>query len=204
MLTLLLALLLSFMDSTQVYYSEKNVEGLQSLWDEAEERVEDLVVRYRLYPLTEDEAYLESIPSDLDDGTARELALLSGLWAYRAAEASIINAIRYGRRSSQLIDEAREKDPFDPFVLLVEGQSLLFRPAAAGRDREAALDRFERLLRVLEREEEDIGIAPIEAEIWRWYALRELERENADDVRNELLATNPPPLYEQFLTDPPE
>jgi len=193
----------SFADSTQMYYAQQNAEALEGLLERAETRFEDLLCRYRLYPLTEDEALLDDLPEDLDDGSARELALLSGLWGYRAARASIFSAIRYGRRAERLIDEARARDPDDPYVLLVEGQSLIFKPAIAGRDEEAALQRFNRLCEVLRSATPDTGVSMTEAQLWRWYALHQLEMANAPAVRDELMASNPPPLYRQFLQDPP-
>jgi len=208
MITLLVAATLSLMDpsfadSTQMYYAQQNAEALEGLLERAETRFEDLLCRYRLYPLTEDEALLDDLPEDLDDGSARELALLSGLWGYRAARASIFSAIRYGRRAERLIDEARARDPDDPYVLLVEGQSLIFKPAIAGRDEEAALQRFNRLCEVLRSATPDTGVSMTEAQLWRWYALHQLEMANAPAVRDELMASNPPPLYRQFLQDPP-
>jgi hypothetical protein len=193
----------SFADSTQVYYAQQNAEALEALLDRADTRFEDLLCRYRLYPLTEDEDLLDDLPEDLDDGSARELALLSGLWGYRAARASIFSAIRYGRRAERLIDEAHAHDPDDPFVLLIEGQSLIFKPAIAGRDEEAALQRFNRLCDVLQSAPADTGVSMTEAQLWRWYALHQMDMNNASAVRDELLASDPPPLYRQFLQDPP-
>jgi len=88
-------------------------------------------------------------------------------------------------------------------VLLVEGQSLIFKPAIAGRDEEAALQRFNRLCEVLRSATPDTGVSMTEAQLWRWYALHQLEMANAPAVRDELMASNPPPLYRQFLQDPP-
>lgn len=193
----------TFADSTQRYYAQQNADALERLLKRAETRFEDLLCRYRLYPLTEDEALLDDLPEDLDDGSARELALLSGLWGYRAARASIFSAIRYGRRAERLIDEARARDPDDPYVLLVEGQSLIFKPAIAGRDEEAALQRFNRLCEVLRAASPDTGVSMTEAQLWRWYALHQLDMDSAPSVRDKLKASNPPPLYRQFLHDPP-
>lgn len=203
MIALLLVAAMSFLDSTQVYYAQQDAEALTNLLAQADTRFADLICRYRLYPLTEDEDLLAALPAEMDDGSARELAILSGLWGYRAARAPIFSAIRYGRRSERLLDAAKAKDPDDPYVLLIEGQSLLFKPAIAGRDEEAALDRFNRLHTVLQQTPKSVGISMTEAQLWRWYALHQLDMDNAAAVRNELLATNPPPLYRQFLQDPP-
>jgi hypothetical protein len=203
MFVALLIMSLTFTDSTHVHYAQQDVEALRSMLQEAETRGDRLLCRYRLYPLTEDATYIDDIPDELDDGTARELALLAGLWGFRAAEASFINAIRYGRRSSNLLEEARKKDPDEPFLLLIEGQSFLFRPAIAGKDVERALSAFQQLQEVLNNTEES-GVPMTEARLWTWYALRELGRdEAADKLHTELMRADPPPLFRQFLLDPP-
>ena len=195
----------SFVDSTQVHYANQDAEALRALLPDADTRFESLLARYRLYPLSEDSDIIADLPSDpSSDHSARELALLSGLWAYRAGEASFIGAVRYGRRSMNFLEAARAKAPSDPYVLLVEGQSLLFRPSIAGRDVEAAAARFDRLMDVLARHT-DTGIAKTEAQTWLWLALRECGRaEEAATLRNALLANQPPALYLQFLRDPPQ
>lgn len=204
MITALLIASLSFSDSTQTLYAQQNVQALKKLLDRADTRVERLLCRYRLYPLTEDPAYLRGLPADLPDGSAREQALLSGLWGYRAAEASFISAIKYGRRSARLLEAAKSQNPEDPFVLLIEGQSLLFRPAIAGRDRDEALRRFRRLQSVLNCRDDTAGVSKLEAQVWTWYALTELGRsDEAASLRDDLLAAHPPSLYRQFLLDPP-
>ena len=189
-------------DSTLVFYGEQDVHALQRLLKSSDDRALDLLCRYRLYPLTEDRAYLEDLPADLDDATARELALLSGLWGYRVLETSIFSAPKYGLRASRLLEAAKALDPEDPFVLLIDGQSLLFRPALFGGDPRAALDRFYQLREVL-AQRPGAGISRLEAELWIWYALEKLDARQASALRNELLAQNPPPLFRSFLMDPP-
>jgi hypothetical protein len=194
----------SFADSTQHYYAHQDVAQLKQLLQEADTRLEDFLCRYRLYPLTEDAAYVDDLPSSLDDGSARELALLSGLWSYRAGEASIFNAISYGRRSASLLETARAKDEDDPYVLLVGGQSWMFRPAIAGRNLKRALKRFRRLQEVVP-DHPDAGIPMVEARLWTWYALHKMDRnEEAKALRQTLTDKNPPPLYAQFMEDPPQ
>ncbi len=131
-----------FAEATQTAYAQQDADRLRALFDRASSRADSLLVRYRLYPLTEDASVLDGLPSSLSDGTAREYALLSGLWAYRAGEASIFSAVTYGRRSTNLLEEAKTQAPNAPFVLLVEGQSLLFRPSIAGKDPDGAARRF--------------------------------------------------------------
>ncbi len=161
-----------------------------------------MLYRYRLYPLTLDARYLDDLPDEADCRTARDLALLSALWAYRAGEAPPWKLPFYGIRSDALLDRARALDPDEPYVLLVAGQSLLYRPGIFGRSPEAALTMFERLRRVL-RTRPVPGLSPFEPEVWVWYTLRTLGRPHTDRVRDRLLAQNPPPLFRQFLLDPP-
>ncbi len=203
-LCLLVTMTSPFAAATQTAYVEQDAERLQSLLERAESREDSLLVRYRLYPLTEDEAVLKEIPATLSAGTAREYALLSGLWAYRAGEASFLAALRYGQRSTDLLDAATSRAPEAPFVLLVEGQSLLFRPAIAGRDPAAAAERFARLTSITE-DDNVAGISKQEAQVWQWLALTEAERSKmANALRTRLQKQTLPPLLQQFLEDPPE
>jgi hypothetical protein len=189
-------------EATQQYYAEGNIEALQRLLRTSDDRMIQLLCRYRLYPLTQDERYLDDLPTSLDDPTARELALLAGLWGYRVSEAPVWKTPTYGRRSSKLLEDARTQDPDDPFVLLIEGQSYLFRPALFGGDVNEALRHFRKLQRVL-AEQETEGISPLEAMLWEWYALEKMDTEAADHLKDRLLAQNPPVMYRQFLMDPP-
>ena len=197
---LLFALLLpaSPEDSTAYYYAHQDADALARWCDGRHDRATDLLCRYRLYPLTEDEALLADLPSDLSTGTAREYALLAGLWGYRAARAMPLSALRYGIRSSRLLERARAADAADPYVLLIDGQSLLFKPAIAGGDAAAALQAFEQLAEVL-RQTPPCGIPLEEAQAWRWYALARLGDARAEATRQALLARHPPPLFHEFL-----
>ncbi len=193
-----------FAQAAQTAYAQQDAERLRTLFDRASSRSDSLLVRYRLYPLTEDETVLEEIPASLSDGTPREYALLSGLWAYRAGEASFFSAIRYGHRSTNLLETAKAQAPEAPFVLLVEGQSLLFRPAIAGKDPAAAAERFARLAEIVKADDVS-GISQTEAHVWRWLALTEADQpQTGEALRARLLKRDLPPLYEQFLKDPPE
>ncbi len=204
LLLVLVSLHIPFADKIQEAYAQQDAEALRSLLAEADSRADSLLVRYRLYPLTENAAVVENLPETLDDGTAREWALLSGLWSYRAGEASIFNAVTYGRRSANILETARSMDANDPYVLLIGGQSLLFRPAIAGRDPEAAADRFSTLLQQID-DGTVAGISRTEARVWKWLAMRESGRkEAARTLKETLLSDNPAPLYQQFLEDPPD
>lgn len=204
LVVLLLALMAPspFAQEVQHAYAHQEADTLRTLLSRAETRSDSLLVRYRLYPISEDPSLLDNLPSKLPDGSAQERALLSGLWSYRAGEASIFNAVQYGRRSANILERAREQDPDDPYVLLIEGQSLLFRPAIAGRDPGTAAARFDRLATLADAA---VGITGMEAQVWRWLALREAgQTDVAARLHERLLSQNPPPLYRQFLEDPPE
>lgn len=193
-----------FADRVQDAYAREDAEALRTLLDDADTRTDSLLARYRLYPLTENAALVEDLPETLDDGTAREWALLSGLWSYRAGEASIFSAVSYGRRSANLLETAQSIDPNDPYVLLVGGQSLLFRPSIAGKDPDAAAQQFEQLAQLAKQNKTD-GIPAVEALTWQWLALKEADRvEDARALHEQLVSQNLPPLYRQFLDDPPD
>jgi hypothetical protein len=200
---ILLVLLISLpFETPSRYYAAKDVAALKAVCAEPDDREAKLLCAYRLYPLTEDEAYLRDLPTDLDEGTAREYALLAGLWGYRAGNASWIGAIRFGRNAEAAMQRALARDPDDPFVLLIQGQSLIFKPRIAGGDVRAGLERFERLIGIL-AVSADAEIELIEAEVWRWYALNRLQDPKAASLRRELLDRNPPPLFRDFLLSPP-
>lgn len=204
LLLLLITMSPPFAEATQTAYAQQNVTQLRALFDRASSQSDSLLVRYRLYPLTEEKAVLEGIPASLRDGSSRELALLSGLWAYRAGEDSFISAIRYGRRSTNLLEKAKAQDPDAPFVLLVEGQSLLFRPAIAGKDPHAAAQRFAQLAKVV-KDGDVPGISWTEAQVWRCLALEEAgDSQKARALREQMQKHDLPPLYQQFLDDPPD
>lgn len=203
-LLVLVSLYTPFADDVQAAYAQQDAETLRALLTEADSRTDSMLVRYRLYPLTENAEVVADIPEQLNEGTAREWALLSGLWSYRAGEASIFNAMSYGRRSANLLETARSLDADDPYVLLIGGQSLLFRPAIAGRDPEAAKERFATLIQQAEGGTA-AGISRMEACVWKWLAMREVgQTTKAQRFKDTLLNSDPAPLYRQFLEDPPD
>lgn len=182
---------------TQALYSRRDVASLRRLCVGATGEA-DLLCRYRLYPLTQDAALIARLPTVAPAPTARANALLSGLWGYRAARASAFQLPALGRRTLDLLRTARRMDPTDPFVLLVDGQSLLFRPAIAGGDVREALGRFRTL-----RQHAGEGVSATEADVWIWFALHRLRDPDAAPMRRRLLAATPAPLYRDFLLHPP-
>jgi hypothetical protein len=190
------------LDSLAHYYGYRQPAAIQRLLQHAGTREERLLCRYRLYPLTRDASLVADIPPASEARTAREAALISAMWAFRIHASPPWTLPTFGRRSQGALDRARLLDPDDPYVLLVGGQSLLYKPAMFGGDPAAALGRFERLREVLARRPA-AGIHPMEAEVWTWMALRRLRRPEAASLRRRLLADSPPPLFRQFLLDPP-
>ena len=190
-----------FAAATQQLYARRDVAALQRLCGGATGEA-DLLCRYRLFPLTQDESLIANLPVAAPTPTARGNALLSGLWGYRAARAPLLRVPAYGGRSLDLLRRARALDARDPFVLLVDGQSLLFRPAIAGGDRRAALARFRALQGIVGAAPGE-GVAPMEADLWVWFALFRAGDRTAADLHARLLARNPPPLYRDFLLHPP-
>lgn len=193
----------NFNETAQTLYGAGDRAGLERLCASVTQQEEDFLCRYRLYPLTENRALLNNLPADLPaHASARSLALLAGLWGYKASTAPITRMPAYGGRSLRLMERARALDPDEPFLLLVDGQSLLFRPAIAGGNRRHALERFTRLHAVAQRRT-GTGVSVNEAEIWRWYALHRLNDASAPALRERLLRQNLPSLYHAFLNEPP-
>ena len=190
-------------DSLATYYARQDTRAVQRLYrDHARTREQRLLCRYRLYPLTRDARYLRDIPSERGVTSARELALISALWAYKAADGPRLSLPRNGRRSERILDLALARDADDPYALLVKGQSLLYKPRVFGGDVAAAQRTFEQLRTVLRRHRAP-GIHPFEADVWTWMALRKQDRAAADRMQRRLLQRRPPPLFRAFLTDPP-
>jgi hypothetical protein len=190
---------MTFADSTQAFYGRQDATSLRGLLARSDERTERWLCLYRLYPLTDDKALLDDVPASLDDGTAREYALLAGLWGYRAAARSFPGNVSAGRHSMNLLEKARKRDPHDPFALLIGAQSLLFRPALFGGNAEEALRQLTTLRRHVKQAPSG-GIALMEVNQWIWYALCEQDRhDEARALRDRLLAQDPPPLYRDFL-----
>ncbi|WP_412068135.1 hypothetical protein [Rubrivirga sp. IMCC43871] len=189
-------------DSLAIYYARQDTSAVERLYRTARTREERLMCRYRLYPMTLDERYLEAIPAEAGVTSARELALISALWAYRAAAGPAWHLPTYGRRSDRILDLALARDPAEPYALLVKGQGLFYKPRVFGGDVRAARETFEQLRGRLGRRGVP-GIHPFEAEVWIWMAVRRLDPGAGDRLRSALLARRPPRLFRQFLVDPP-
>src|SRR5690606_36289147 len=150
-------------DSLALYYAAQDVPAIERLYRQTALREERLLCSYRLFPMTRDDAWLRTIPDPAGAETACELALIAAHWAFRAANAPPWRLPFYGRRSEAVLGRARALDPDEPYVLLVEGQSLLYKPGIFGGDAVEAQRRFERLREVLRREAVP-GIHPVEAD----------------------------------------
>lgn len=199
----LLAAARTFTDSLTAYYAARDLDGLRSLHARARTLEQRLLVRYRLFPVTRDEGLLRDLPADGDARTARELALLSALWAYRASTAPAWRMPTFGRRSEALLTRARALDAADPYVLLVEGQALLYKPRMVGGNPREALARFQALRPIALRNPAS-GVLHWEADVWAWMAMRRLDHPDADATKSRLLAEDPPPLFRAFLLHPPD
>ena len=200
----MLALLLSavcYAGEIERAFANDDAPGVQRLYTMAETRPDSLLALYRLVSLTEDASILEDIPDELDESAqARELAWLSGLWGFRAQNAGLLKKPKYGAASIRLIEAAERLDPEDPWVLLVSGQSYLYRPGIIGGSADEAQARFDTLVSRLSAEPM-CGLPLIEARIWTWMVLKEDERPGADSLRAELLATEPRPRYRLWLEE---
>ncbi|MEM1056379.1 MAG: hypothetical protein AAGI52_12710 [Bacteroidota bacterium] len=189
-------------DSLTHYYVRHDTRAVRRLHRRASSREDRLLVSYRLFAMTQDQDIISNIPSDDGVRSARQLALISALWAYRAATGPKINLPTHGRRSERILNRASEIAPNDPYVLLVRGQSLLYKPGIFGGDKQEAKETFQRLKRVM-RGRTVPGLHPFEADVWIWMCERELDPANARAMKRRLLAQSPPPMFRQFLLDPP-
>ena len=190
-------------DSLTYYYARRDTSAIERLYRrKARTREDRLLCRYRLFPMTLDEGYLDEIPSEDGVRSARELALISALWAYKTANSPAWRVPTYGRRSERILGLALDRDANDPYALLVRGQGLLYKPAIFGGDVPAAQRTFEHLRQVLATRSAP-GIHPFEAEIWIWMAVRKQDDARGAALKQRLLARNPPPMFRQFLIDPP-
>ncbi len=193
------ALLLSVCFAQPVHqaYAAMDTVALVRLYSAAPTREDSLLARFRLYALTRERQWIAGLPGGLRDGSAREYALLSALWAYHIPGSAPWNVIRYGRRSAGLLDEALRRGPRDQLVVLIDGQSLLFRPGIAGGDVRRGIARLRQLAAAADADA--CGVTRLEAEAWLWFGLARAGTDEAPALRRRLLATSPPPLYARFL-----
>ena len=190
-------------DSLTIYYARQDTSAVDRLFrHKARTREDRLLCLYRLYPMTLDTGYLGEIPSEDGVRSARELALISALWAYRAASGPAWRLPTYGRRSERILDAALALDPNDPYALLVKGQGLFYKPAWFGGDVAEAQRTFERVRQIVARRPTP-GIHPFEAEVWIWMAVRKQDARRGEALQRRLLAQRPPRIFRQFLIDPP-
>ena len=199
---LALALGLCFGDLAHTAYAVEDPGALRALAEHAQSREDTLLLRYRLYALTQRPGIIVDIPTDVDSASARELALLSALWGYRTKGLGLIDLYVVGRRTMGLLERALALDSEDPLVTLIDAQSLLFRPGIAGGSKQRGLERLRALRSRLERTPM-CGVTRLEADVWLWYALDRNGDPAADALHAELLSQPLPPLYRRFLTDPP-
>lgn len=196
MLPLLFALVLAgaATDSIEILYARNEAAALASHCAGVEERSRDLQCRYRLFPLTRDEALIADLPASLPGGSARELALLAGLWGYRASTSGFPGAMRHGMRSQRLMEQARGADPDDPFVLLVDAHATLFKPRIAGGDRRRAATMFASLaLRLQAMPDPPVFVQ--EAQAWQCYALDQVGDPAAVPLCRSLSGETTPALF---------
>lgn len=183
-------------------YGKMDAAGVRDLLRSTGSSEERFMVLYRLYPLVQDGSLLDDLPDELEDGaSAREAALLAALWSYRYNHGPFWSRMNAVRRAFRLMDEAKRMDPNEPFVLLVDGQSLLYRPKFAGGDASAARRLFEALRRSVERRQA-CSLSLVEVDTWIWLSMRRQHDPEADAFRQKILATNPLPVYREFLKLP--
>lgn len=183
-------------------YATGNPAALRELVALAQTREDTLVLRYRLYALTQSRGLIMDLPEDEEQASPRELALLSALWAYRTQDARLLQLAVIGRRTMKYLNRALDADPDDPLVMLIDAQSLLFRPGIAGGSKERGLNRLTALRERVARNA-SCTVSPLEAEVWYWYALHKNEDPRATEVFDRLMVGPLPDLYRSFLQAPP-
>lgn len=190
-------------DSLTFYYARQDTSGVERLYRRrARTREERLLCLYRLFPMTLDRAYLRDIPSETGVTDARELALIAAMWGFRATSGPVYRLPRDGRRSERILGQAFARDADEPYALLVRGQTLYYKPRAFGGSVTEARRTFEQLRDVLARRPTP-GLHPFEAEVWIWLCVRRTDRAAGARLQQTLLARRPPPIFRQFLVDPP-
>ncbi|HEX8386365.1 MAG TPA: hypothetical protein VF576_09280, partial [Rubricoccaceae bacterium] len=102
----------------------------------------------------------------------------------------------------RVLGQALARDPDEPYALLVRGQTLYYKPRVFGGDVAGAQRAFERLRTVLARRPVP-GLHPFEADVWIWMCVRRQDAAAGAALRQRLLTRRPPPLFRQFLVDPP-
>ncbi len=180
-------------------FQSDNYQEVLELYRQAPARTDSLLALYRLTSLDPDQSLLKDLPDELDrDASPRELAWLSALWGFRAQQAGLLTKPKYGAASIRLIEQAERLAPDDPWVTLVGGQSRLYRPGILGGSAEAALERFEKAVVMLQREP-ICGLSELEARIWVWMALAHSDDPTAESVKSAILAEELPPRFQIWL-----
>ena len=191
-------------DSLTVYYARQDTARVERLFRRrARTREDRLLCLYRLYPMTLDRGYLREIPSEAGVSSARELALIAAMWAYRASSGPAYRLPIDGRRSERILGRALARNADDPYALLVRGQSLYYKPRVFGGDVAEAQRTFERLRtrpRAGARRRASTRSRPRSGS---GCASAARTRRQGTALQRRLLARRPPPLFRQFLVDPP-
>lgn len=92
----------------------------------------------------------------------------------------MLRAMTRGSAASRLLDEALRLDSANPRVLLQEGQSLMFRPAIAGGDKQLALERLQVAAEQFANWRSPDPEAPLWGEAETWLFIGRLQREAGD------------------------
>ncbi len=196
---LLLLVWQCYAGTIEIAFHNDDYQEVQRLYQDAGSRSDSLLALYRLTSLDPDLSLLERLPDDLDRmASARELAWLSALWGFRAQHAGLLKKPKYGAASIRLIEKAERLKPDDPWVMLVGGQSRLYRPGILGGSPETARERFDSALTILQHRPL-CGLSALEAKIWIWMALERANDAQADALRAELLALDLPPRFRSWL-----
>jgi stage V sporulation protein SpoVS len=191
-----------FGDQVQVAYNNRNAREVRRLMNAATNQSDKFLAIYRLYPLTEDGTILANLPADPNRENAKDKALLSALWSYKINEDRSL-MMTLGTRIIRLLNSSERLNAQNPFVLLIVGQSLLYKPAVFGGSAARALQKFQALKRQIQAEA-ICGLSIWDADVWIWYAMHKKRDRGAEAFKQELYRNNPPVIYREFLNNPPE
>lgn len=149
---------------------------------------------YRLIDLVDDEDRSEDYMDDAKEqveraveirsGWAEANILLSGIYG-RLASRGMISGMRYGPKANNALERAKEVDPKNPRLLLMEGISLYNTPSTWGGDKEEAVARLQEAIARFEATSPDGPLQPDwgHADAYAWLGIAHAKADRRDDAR---------------------
>ena len=132
---------------------------------------------------------------ELGNGWCEPKAVLSALYGYKIAK-NWMSAITLGPKSNSLVEEAMEKEPDNPRVLLIRGTSYFNKPGMFGGSVDKAQEDFARSVRSFEVQKDSSLLEPswgyTDALTWlgKAYEAKEMN-DKALETYKKVLTVNP-------------